>query len=317
MTTILEKNTNLNQQLTNSDVTFQHKLAQSGMFDDEQLAVLIDIARKSGPEHYTLGSLDKDGVGEKWQNGVFGDLSGAQILEAIAKGHLWLQIQNLKEIAPDYYNLAEQGFAELKQENGEFSYHKLTSNILISSPSAKVLCHLDCAEVILWHIRGRKRLYLYDLTKKVFADEKTIEKVIMRETEEEIPYNKDWDDLATVYELESGEAISWPHFWPHRVENIEGLNVSMQTEFYSDKGLKQYGVRFANGILRRKTGVSANSTTTIGAVALAKAGLGLVSKKIGLYKPVERKITSQFTIDPHNVGAIRQFEQNQQSVLDK
>ncbi len=179
------------------------------------------------------------------------------------------------------------------------------------------MCHLDCAEVILWHIRGRKRAYLYDLTKREFATEQTIEQVIMRETEEEIPYKPEWDEAAYVYDLEPGQAVNWPHFWPHRIDNIEGLNVSLQTEFYSAKGLRQYGVRFANGILRRKTGVAPNSTTTNGFVGLAKVGLGLVSKKLGLYKPVEREITARFTIGPEQIGSIKQLNQSVQNVLEK
>ena len=317
MAKIVHGNAGFQSTLTKTDTTFGHKLPETGMFSDEKLATLIDIARESGPQHYTLGSLDENGFGEKWQSGILGDMAGRDTLEAIKKGHFWLQLQGLKDIAPDYYGLAQKAFSELQDLNPDFGYHHLTANLLISSPSARVLCHLDCAEVILWHIRGRKRIYLYDLTKKDFATEDTIEKVIMRETEEEIPYKKEWDDLANVYDLEPGQAINWPHFWPHRIDNLEGLNVSMQTEFYSGQGLRQYGVRYANGILRRKAGLNPKSTTTQGPVAVAKVGLGLVTKKIGLHKPAERTITSRFTIDPQNIGAIKLLDKSQQGVLEK
>ncbi len=317
MAEIVKTNNSIKQSLTKSDVLFQHRLAQTGLFEDAHLAELIDIARQKGPQFYTLGTLNEDGFGEKWQNGVLEDMPGSKILEAIKKGHFWLQLQGLKEIAPEYYSLASQGFSELAEQNSGFRYYKLSCNLLISSPSARVLCHLDCAEVILWHIRGRKRVYLYDLTKQAFASDETIENVIMRETEEEIPYEKEWDKLANVYDLEPGQAVNWPHFWPHRIDNIEGLNVSMQTEFYSDQGLRQYGVRYANGVLRRKVGLNLKSTSTTGPVAAAKAGIGLVSKKLGLQKPVERKITSRFTIDPDKLGAIKILEKTQQGVLDK
>lgn len=289
---------------SNHEVSFQHQFNQNGMFEDEPLAALIELARDLGPDYYTLGSLNDDGYGDKWQTGILGEMSGHEVLEAIRNGRLWLQLQQLKEVAPEHHELAEQAFRELKQSNPGFSYHKLTSNILISSPSARVLCHLDCAEVILWHIRGRKRVYLYDLTKKEFANEQTIEKVIMRETEEEIPFDPDWDGDAQVYDLEPGQAVNWPHFWPHRVDNLEGLNVSLQTEFYSSKGLRQYGVRFANGVMRRKLGVNAGSTVIEGPIALAKIAAGLVAKKLNLHKATERELVSRFTIDPIRSGAI-------------
>ena len=183
-------------------------MAQNDLFNDDSLTKLIDVARAHGQNHYTLGTLDDDGFGQKWQTGVLGDMSGKDVLKAIRNGHLWLQLQGLRDIAPQYYALAKQGFAELQDINPDFSFHNLTSNILISSPTARVLCHLDCVEVILWHIRGCKRIFLYDLTQQPFASELTIEKVIMRETEEEIPYQSEWDELAQVYDLEPGQAMN-------------------------------------------------------------------------------------------------------------
>ncbi len=87
----------------------------------------------------------------------------------------------------------------------------------------------------------------------------------------------------------------------------------MQTEFYSPKGLRQYGIRFANGVLRRKVGLSQLSTSITGPVSLAKTGLGLIAKKLALQKPAERKIKSRFTIDPEKIGSIKMISP---SVMD-
>jgi len=305
MTKIVLNSPDLEHTPTSRAVPFQHNLSQNDLFVDTSLAHLIDIARAHGPDFYTLGSLGEDGFGQKWQTGILGDMSGTDVLAAIKKGHLWLQLQGLKEIAPEYFALAEQGFADLKKLDPSFDYHKLRCNVLISSPTARVLCHLDCAEVVLWHIRGRKRIYLYDLTKQEFASELTIEKVILRETQEDIPYKPEWDEKADIYDLEPGQAVNWPLFWPHRIDNIEGLNVSMQTEFYSSKGVRQYGVRFANGVLRRKAGLSQLSTSIAGPVSLAKTGLGFLAKKLALHKQAERKIVSHFAIDQGKIGSIK------------
>jgi len=303
--------------LTQKETVLGHNLANNPLFNDDNLADLIDLARKNGPQHYTLGALNEDGYGDKWQNGVIGDMSGTDVLQAVKNGRLWLQLQGLREIAPHYHAVTEDAFSQLKQANDQFSYHNVTSNLLISSPGARVLCHLDCAEVILWHIRGRKRVYLYDMDKIAFSADETIEKVILRESEEEIAYRPEWDDVASIYELEPGQAVNWPHFWPHRVDNISGLNVSLQTEFYSNKGIREYGVRFTNGLLRRRVGIKPSAVKTNGIGAFAKTGLGLVAKKLGLNSPTERKIKSQFTIDPNKSGHICPLGQSQQSVLVK
>ncbi|HFC04319.1 MAG TPA: hypothetical protein ENJ55_01320, partial [Rhizobiales bacterium] len=74
---IVEKNADLEHGLTRQVVSFRHQMSQIGLFDDGPLADLIDIARAEGPAFYTLGSLDENGFGEKWQTGVLGDMSGA------------------------------------------------------------------------------------------------------------------------------------------------------------------------------------------------------------------------------------------------
>ncbi len=305
------------QDLTHKETLLGHNFADNILFTDGQLALLIDLAREHGPQHYTLGALNEDGYGDKWQNGVIGDMSGADVLQAIKNGRLWLQLQGLREMAPHYHSIAEEAFRQLKQANKDFSYHNLTSNLLISSPAARVLCHLDCAEVILWHIRGRKRVYLYDMDKIEFCADETIEKVILRESEEEIAYRREWDEVASIYDLEPGQAANWPHFWPHRVDNISDLNVSLQTEFYSKKGIREYGIRFANGLLRRRAGITPAPVKTTGLGALAKTGMGLMAKKLRLNSPIERKIKSQFTIDPAKNGSICQLDRSQQTVLAK
>ena len=317
MQQIVKNQDNFTASLTKTPFSFNHRLAETGMFEDERLGRLIETARQAGPENYSLGALDSDGYGTKWQTGVLGKLKGDAVLDAIKKGRLWLQIQNLADIAPDYFALAEQAYKDIAGHARGFSYHNLLASVLISSPSARVLCHIDCAEVMLFHIRGRKRVWLYDRKGRAAISDEAIEKVILREVEEEIDYVPDWDKDAFVYELEPGMAVNWPHLWPHRVDNIDGLNVSMQTEFYSGTGLRRYGVRYFNGLMRRWTGFVPRSTRIGGVTGLAKAGLGLVAKKAGVFKPAERKIVSKFTVDPDQPGSIARLSNDNIQVLAK
>ncbi len=88
MSKIVLDNVDLGHSLTNRVTLLQHNLSQTGMFDDEQLAGLIDIARMRGPQFYTLGSPDDSGYGNKWQTGVIGDMAGKDVLAAIKEGYL-------------------------------------------------------------------------------------------------------------------------------------------------------------------------------------------------------------------------------------
>lgn len=314
---LVQSTPQLGECLTRKPVQFRHGLCNSGLFNDDAIAQLIEKAKSAGDAYYTLGALDRNGYGDKWHSGMLSEMAGKDVLTAISNGRLWLQLQQIHELAPDIHQLAADAFEQLKHDSKDFSYNKLTSNLLISSPAARVLCHLDCAEVILWHLRGRKRVYLYDFERHGLIGDEVVEGVILRESEEEIAYRKDWDDNALVFDLEPGDAANWPHFWPHRVDNVAGLNVSLQTEFYSADGLRNYGVRFANGLLRRKAGMAKLSTGISGGLALAKCGLGLAAKKLGVNAARERTIKARFTIDPSASGAIELLSKGQQSVLEK
>ena len=317
MTRTIHTSSELRHKLTHSPVVFTHEMHKHELFSDEKLAEVIEKARAAGVQFYTLGALANDGSSDRLQSGALADFSGKRILETIRNGRLWLQIQHLDELAPDYHALSRQAYSELEETAEGFDFHKLTSNLLISSPQAVVPCHIDCAEVTLFHIRGRKRFFLYDLDSGKFASDETVEAVVLRETEEDIPYSRDWDDQAMIIDLEPGMAANFPHFWPHKVENLSGLNVSLQTEFYTARGVKRLGVRFANGVIRRRLGLAPKSCDINGPLALAKASLGLAAKKLGINKPHEREIRLGFRLDPDQQHGIAMIDEALQQAANK
>jgi quercetin dioxygenase-like cupin family protein len=42
-----------------------------------------------------------------------------------------------------------------------------------------------------------------------------------------------------VYQLEPGDVVSWPHNAPHRIENLDSLNVSLSTGFVTEPPIEQ------------------------------------------------------------------------------
>ena len=118
--------------------------------------------------------------------------------------------------------------------------------------------------VALWRIRGPKRVWLYDAHDKRHLLDEVLERVVLRETEEDIPYDPAWDGDARAIDLEPGWALSWPQNAPHRVDNIDGLNVSITTDYFIPAATRKYGVYFANGMLRRRFGLRPASTRSSG-----------------------------------------------------
>jgi len=312
LTNISEENADVfGQQI----VPFNHGLQDTGLFSRKSLAKLIDNMRDLEERHYILGAPDDSGGAGLWRNGSYENISGADLLKAVEKGRMWFQIQDLDIVAPEQWAATEQVFAELKETVPGFSFSNLRSSILISSPTARVLCHSDCAEVILLHIEGGKRLSLYDGDNEEYLPRSVLEGIVLRETEEDIPYKPEWDKKGFIFDLEPGQAMSWPHFWPHKVDNLAGLNISLQCEYFSDEGKRRYGVQYANGIMRRKAGIEPQSINHEGPGALLKCGVALMAKKLKVNTSAERKLIEEFVVDLDAPGCMRDTAEEERKII--
>jgi hypothetical protein len=70
--------------------------------------------------------------------------------------------------------------------------------------------------------------------------------------------------------VQPGQMLTWPQNTPHRVTNLEGMNVSLSTEHKNTRALRQVNVHLANRFLRAKLGLPCRSTNVNGLTAHAK-----------------------------------------------
>lgn len=280
---------------------FQHNFADSGLFTDEKLAQLIERYPR---EYYMINTMTAQGDKPEWRSGEINNVSGDKVLQALTEGRIWLALRRFDLVCPEYEALVSDAFAEMEALQPGLRTFKHNSSMLISSPGARVLYHADIPYVCLFHVRGRKKLWLYDAENKTHLPDRTLEGVILRETEEEIGYDEAWDKEASEVVLEPGKALSWQLNAPHRVDNLDGLNVSITTDYFTPYAQKKYGVYYANGVMRRKFGMAPKSTAVEGLGAYAKCAAALAFKKSGMMSKDERKMVSTFTLDPDNLGKI-------------
>ncbi len=283
----------------------KHDFADSGLFTDEKLAALIDRYPR---EYYMITTTTTSGGALEWHNGDFNGASGAFVLKAVREGRLWLCLRRLDLVAPEYEALVNEAFEQVEAGNPKFSSSRRTSSLLISSPGARVLYHADIPMVALWHVRGRKRFWLYDADNKTHLPDEVLEGVVLRESEEEIAYKQAWDADAKIIDLEPGDAVSWPQNAPHRVDNLDGLNVSITTDYFTPAAQRKYGVYFTNGLMRRRLGLKPGSTATTGLGALTKCIAAFVLKKLNLHKVKERDMLQSFLLDPKRPGGTVQLD---------
>lgn len=259
-------------------VAFQHRLLETGLVDDDALVRLL--------EDYPDALIDinlfdsDDASGGNLRTGRRGGLDGAQVLDAVKRGRVWVQLRGIQQHYPELGAAVRLAFGEIAARTRGFKPVNIDGQLILSAPGAKVPFHADAAGVILFHMRGRKRLWVYPADERRLP-QAAMEKIAMRATTEDLPYAREWDADAAVFDLEPGQALAWPQHAPHRVENLEGFCVSFSADYQTWNSRFLNGAHIANGVLRsRGWRIAPMSKTPV----LARAALwaaSLVLKRFG------------------------------------
>jgi hypothetical protein len=269
----------------NRPICLQHRLHQHSLFSFEALAELIDGYPR---EHYALVEMGAQGSPRRlWREGDIGGLAGIKVIEAIRNGRMWLNLRNVARVSEPYGRLLSEIFDEIGERVPGYHTFGQTSGILISSPNAQVYYHCDLPGQSLWQIHGRKRVFVYPNTPP-FLTPQQLENIALFEVEVDMKYDPSYDEDAQVFEIGGGEMLHWPLNAPHRVENLDCLNVSMTMEYWTEEIRRRQMMNMANGILRHKVGLNPTSVATHGAGFWTKAAIQAGVKRAGLLKK-ERK----------------------------
>jgi hypothetical protein len=278
-----------------------HELHKSPLFAMGRLAELIERYPR---EHYSLVQTGAREARRLWREGEIGNLSGRQVIDAIAKGGLWLNLRNASGVDPDYKTMLDAMFEEIAEHVPGFQAPKHQSGILISSPDAQVYYHADLPGQGLIQIAGRKRVYLYP-NSEPFIRPQHLEDIALYDVEVDMPYARWYDEYATVVDLEPGQMLNWPLNAPHRVENLGTVNISMTVSYVNDDIRRNEIVSLANGLLRHRFGYEPRSRGIRGPSFFAKAVMQKLMRDSGWVKR-ERKARRpiDFRLDSAEPGRI-------------
>lgn len=267
----------------------RHRLHETELFTDE---ALVDIFDKHDRRLMYFSTMGRPGEGhDTWMNGEPGDASGAEILEAIKKGRLWLNLLRLCQ-NPVYAALKNRMFGEFGFET---RYKTLT--LLVSSPDTTVFYHVDPNQTCLLQIRGHKTLYVYPANDWSIVNPEDLERIFLREMEEELPYDPSWDARVERYPLEPGKFVLWPHNAPHRVDTGPDLNVSLSTVHYTLRAQRKEQLFRANRYFRRLFGRGFNDRRQDRLGAKLKINAFRVLNRLGAKTSRPHKMDRKFCID--------------------
>ncbi len=138
-----------------------------------------------------------------------------------------------------------------------------------------------------------------------FISKQNLEDIALFDMELDVPYAPWYDEYATVHELAPGEMLTWPTNAPHRVQNLDCLNVSLTVSYYTEEIARAQTVLLANGILRHKFGFKNLSNRITGPSFWAKKIAQRLLRDSSWIKTArsERR-TVQFTLDKRNLGQV-------------
>ncbi len=291
----------------NEILQFHHRLHETDLFTDEALAELVG----SHPYEFVNVSRPLDVATEyNWSEGEWHGVDPADLVDLVRRGHLWINVRHLADHQPVYRELLETMYAELEAKCPGLATFDRYAGLLISSPTAKVPYHLDVPPVVLWHVRGSKRIWIYPQDEPNLLDYEGMEACVAGRGTEDLAYAESFDEYATVVDLHPGMVVAWPQNGPHRVENLDGLNVSITGEHYTRNARRRLRAFRANRFLRTKLGLPCRSLETESLGYLAKqavygAARGF-DKLFGRPDPGHVQHRKNFHVDPTAPNGIRE-----------
>lgn len=272
-----------------------HNLGDHPHFSDAALCGLLDRYPR---QHLYAFSMGEDATRpEENRLATTEGLSGAELLHAVRHGRFWLNLTRVDRVDEQYRELIETLYAQLAALAPNFQPKSCQGAVLISSPGALVYYHADAPANMLWHVRGRKRVWVYPALDERYLQREALEDIFAGVRHEYLPYEIGFDAGSQCFDLEPGQWITWPHNAPHRVTNLDGLNVSLSTEHFTAQTLRRQRVYAANRFLRTRLGLRHTSTREDGALALLKTAAHRTLARCGLDPLRYKRYTPVLRID--------------------
>ena len=265
-----------------------HGLTETGFFSNDGLAKLLD---NHPDDDLTISTMGADPTKFEWIEGDRNGVTGADIIQLVQQGRLWLNLRKVLEYHPEIASAVHSMYDELQAKSPGFKAEDRSANLLISSSTAMVHYHVDMPVNMLWHIRGKKRVWVYPHFDFRFVSQPVIEKVCAGELSEDVPFDVSFDKFALVFDVEPGQLLTWPQLTPHRVQNLGGLCVSLSTEHKNARARRRINVHEANYVLRNSLGRFCKTSEVDGIAAQTKQ---LVARSLRLSRKLFGKNKEQF-----------------------
>jgi len=182
--------------------------------------------------------------------GKRGRAGGETVLDAVKNGQLCITLREIEKAHPGLWGEIHKAFAELAPQIGITRASKMTGQMILSSATARFPYHFDVANTAVFHLRGVRRVWVYPTSENFLAQDEA-EKAIMGVSDGQLTHVRIGDNAAWRFDIVPGEALALPLHSPHRIENDEGLCVTVVVSYETADSRIANGAYAAIGVLRR------------------------------------------------------------------
>jgi hypothetical protein len=279
-------------------VVAKHAATELALFTEPALVDLLENYPRERLQVFTMGTnpLHRN----EWQPVDTAGVSGKELWSALKSGRFWFNVLQVHLVDRRYRELVDKLYAQLSEQCPGFVPQKTSCTLILSSPTALVYYHADAQPNMLWQLRGTKRIWVYPANDRSLVPQDLMEDIFANFADEEVPYSSEFDKKAHTYDLHPGEVISWPQNSPHRVTNMEGVNVSLSTVHETEESYRRKLVYCANRLFRRTYGLPFRSTDEVGLASYLKRQVyrAVRRARLGVKAPRRRAYLARLRVDP-------------------
>jgi hypothetical protein len=236
-------------ELNRSHFVFAHRLADHALFEIPRLVKLCETLNSKQVAIYQASA----GSPRARPREFTGEWNPQALIAALPEGATRLRLSGVQAYDEEYRLLHEQIVEEVDELSGfalrrEIGWSSMT--ILLSSPGMTTPYHIDHQSNLLFQIRGRKYVYIFDPRDRRVLSDAMIEQYYGGD-KHAAEYREERHGEAAIYELTPGVAVHNPSLGPHWVTNGNEVSVSVSVNYSLRKSEGSARVYQVNRYLRR------------------------------------------------------------------
>lgn len=228
---------------------FRHHICDHPLFALPRLVALAKSLRENLVE-YNSGTIPVSLP--DWENTPYTGLSAEETIERTAECCSWMVLKRA-EHDPEFRHLIARVIDEIEplSQPIEPGMCEREAAVFVSSPGSITPYHMDHEINFLLQIRGSKTVSVFSASDRTVLTERQLESHFAGPAiHRNMPFRDEWQERATVFELQPGDGVHIPTTDPHWVKNGDSPSVSLSASFKTAASLRRGRIYHMNATLR-------------------------------------------------------------------